>query len=81
MRALTGMMAITDDQQTKQVLQAMADAKHPFFLKLRGDLVVSLYNQPAVWAKLGYQGPSAPHGGYINRGFNDQNWMGDAPGA
>lgn len=64
-----------------QILQAMADAKHPFFLKLRGDLVVSLYNQPAVWAKLGYQGPSAQDGGYINRGFNDQSWMGDAPHA
>ena len=47
----------------------------PFFKKIRGDLVVSLYNQPAVWAKLGYQGPSAPFGGYINRGFNDQTWM------
>ena len=43
--------------------------------KLRGDLVVSLYNQPAVWAKLGYQGASAQYGGYINRGFNDQDWM------
>jgi hypothetical protein len=28
-----------------------------------------------VWAKLGYQGPSAELGGYINRGFNDQDWM------
>ena len=50
-------------------------ASTPFFGKLRGDLVVSLYNQPAVWAKLGYQGPSADKGGYINRGFNDQDWM------
>lgn len=71
--------AISAESDRVQVLQAMADAKHPFFLKLRGDLVVSLYNQPAVWAKLGYQGPSAQHGGYINRGFNDQSWMGDAP--
>jgi hypothetical protein len=49
--------------------------KSEFFGKLRGDLVVSLYNQPAVWAKLGYQGSSAEKGGYINRGFNDQTWM------
>ena len=42
-----------------QILKAMADEGHPFFKKLRGDLVVSLYNQPAVWAKLGYQGSSA----------------------
>lgn len=64
-----------------QVLEAMAKAKNAFFLKIRGDLVVSLYNQPAVWALLGYQGPSAEFGGYINRGFNDQDWMGEAPHA
>lgn len=55
------------------ILKAME--KSEFFGKLRGDLVVSLYNQPAVWAKLGYQGSSADKGGYINRGFNDQTWM------
>ncbi len=58
-----------------RILTDMAKAKDPFFGKLRGDLVVSLYNQPAVWAKLGYQGASAQHGGYINRGFADQTWM------
>lgn len=73
--------AVAAESDRVQVLKAMADAKDPFFLKIRGDLVVSLYNQPAVWAKLGYQGPSAQLGGYINRGFNDQNWMGEAPGA
>ena len=58
-----------------RILAEMAKAKDPFFGKLRGDLVVSLYNQPAVWAKLGYQGASAQYGGYINRGFADQTWM------
>ena len=47
----------------------------PFFKKCRSDLVVSLYNQPAVWAKLGYEGPSSPYGGYIHRGFNDIDWL------
>lgn len=46
-----------------------------FFKKCRGDLVVSLYNQPAVWAKLGYEGSSAEHGGYIHRGFDDIDWL------
>ncbi len=46
-----------------------------FFRKVRGDLVVSLYNQPAVWTKLGYEGPSAEYGGYINRGFGDIDWL------
>ena len=42
-----------------------------FFGKIRGDLVVSLYNQTDIWAKFGYEGSSAEHGGYHgNRGFS-----------
>jgi hypothetical protein len=46
-----------------------------FFQKIRGDLVVSLYNQKEVWPKFGYEGSSAEHGGYIKRGFADINWL------
>src|SRR6187402_202134 len=35
-----------------------------FFQKVRGDLVVSLYNQREVWPRFGYEGSSAEHGGY-----------------
>ena len=45
------------------------------FKKLRGDLVVSLYNQKDVWPTFGYEGESATKGGYIARGFNDINWL------
>jgi hypothetical protein len=45
-----------------------------FFGKLRSDLIASLYNNPQVWPKFGYEGSSAEHGGYINRGFNDIDW-------
>lgn len=65
---------IADEKDRVAILKGMESS--PFFQKVRGDLVVSLYNQPAVWKKLGYQGPSAEFGGYIKRGFNDQNWMG-----
>jgi hypothetical protein len=47
----------------------------PFFQTLRGDLVVSLYNQEQLWPKFGYEGSSAEHGGYIDRGFNDIDWL------
>ena len=42
-----------------------------FFQKIRGDLVVSLYNQKELWPRFGYEGSSAEHGGYIKRGFAD----------
>ena len=46
-----------------------------FFRQLRGDLVVSLYNQKEVWPIFGYEGESASKGGYLNRGFNDIEWL------
>lgn len=52
-----------------------ANAHTPFFGKLRGDLVVTLYNQKEIWPKFGYEGSSADKGGYINRGFNDLDWL------
>jgi hypothetical protein len=55
------------------VLVALQEA--PLFQKLRGDLVVSLYNQEEVWPKFGYEGASADKGGYLHRGFNDLDWL------
>jgi hypothetical protein len=46
-----------------------------FFQKIRGDLVVSLFNQKELWPKFGYEGSSAEHGGYIKRGFADIDWL------
>ena len=46
-----------------------------FFNAIRGGLVVGLYNQPAVWEKLGYEGPSFDKGGYLYRGFDDISWL------
>jgi hypothetical protein len=52
-----------------------ANAKSPLFQKVRGDLVVGLYNNKEVWPKFGYEGESASKGGYINRGYNDIDWL------
>lgn len=49
--------------------------KEPFFQKVRGGLVTGLYNQPEVWPLFGYEGESASKGGYVERGFNDINWL------
>lgn len=45
------------------------------FKKMRGDMVVSLYNQKEIWPTFGYEGESASKGGYINRGFDDIDWL------
>src|SRR5258707_1705521 len=38
-----------------------------FFQQIRGDLVVSLYNQKELWPKFGYEGSSAEHGSYVTQ--------------
>ncbi|MGH6760260.1 MAG: twin-arginine translocation signal domain-containing protein [Phyllobacterium sp.] len=47
----------------------------PFFQKIRGDLVTGLYNQKELWPLFGYEGESYSKGGYIERGFNDIEWL------
>ena len=46
-----------------------------FFQTVRGGLVVALYNQKDVWPLFGYEGASFDQGGYIERGFDDINWL------
>jgi hypothetical protein len=46
-----------------------------FFQKIRGGLVTGLYNQKAVWPLFGYEGESFSQGGYLERGFDDINWL------
>ena len=47
----------------------------PFVQKVRGNLVTGLYNNKELWPLFGYEGESASQGGYINRGFNDLDWL------
>jgi len=46
-----------------------------FFQKIRGGLVSGLYNNKALWPKFGYEGESAAKGGYLERGFDDIDWV------
>ncbi len=56
-----------------EILRAME--RGAFFQTIRGGLVTGLYNQKAVWPIFGYEGSSYEQGGYINRGFDDINWL------
>jgi hypothetical protein len=69
----TPYLAVVEESDRVAILKAQQDT--PFFNKLRSDLVVSLYNQKGLWTKFGYEGSSADKGGYINRGFNDIDWV------
>ncbi|MDK3075007.1 twin-arginine translocation signal domain-containing protein [Sedimentitalea sp. JM2-8] len=55
------------------LLRSLEDSA--FFQQIRGGLVTGLYNQKAVWPIFGYEGESFSEGGYIDRGFDDINWL------
>jgi hypothetical protein len=61
-------------------LQALTRAEgSDFFELLKATAVVELYDQPLVWKAFGYEGPSTHLGGYLNRGFDDLDWLPDPP--
>ncbi|GEL24265.1 hypothetical protein PSU4_32190 [Pseudonocardia sulfidoxydans NBRC 16205] len=64
------------DVETAQlVLRGIADT--PFFTAVLDVAIVALYDDHEVWEILGYEGPSYDKGGYIDRGFNDLDWLPD----
>jgi hypothetical protein len=62
-----------DTETAEMVLRGLADT--PFFAGVVGVAVVALYDDHEVWDLLGYEGPSYDKGGYVERGFNDLNWL------
>lgn len=51
--------------------------RQPFFRQIHATTVVALYDDREVWDLLGYEGPSFDKGGYLDRGFDDLNWLPD----
>jgi hypothetical protein len=49
------------------------------FKVLHATAVVELYDNPLVWKTFGYEGPSVHLGGYVDRGFDDLDWLPDPP--
>jgi len=66
-------LAVGWERDRVDILRGMEDSA--FFQQIRGGLVTGLYNQKAVWPIFGYEGASFELGGYIDRGFNDINWL------
>lgn len=62
-----------DDMSKLTVMESLAQA--PFFEYIRFQVLLRLYSHPTVWKAIGYPGSSVEHGGYVDRGFNDINWL------
>ncbi len=68
------------DLSSERQLQIVESiASDPFFEKVRSTAVVSLYNNELAFAHFGYEGSSFEKGGYLNRGFDDLDWLPPPP--
>ncbi len=63
------------DEEALAVLRGVETST--FFGFVRRTTVLNLYDDPEVWTVLGYEGPSYDKGGYIDRGFDDLDWLPD----
>ena len=75
----SGGTKFADLKENEQIAALEAAQTTPFFQKVRGTELESLYSNPGMWKVFGYQGPAYASGGYIHRGFNDLNWLPDPP--
>jgi hypothetical protein len=75
--ALNGSRPFADllaDEQL-EALKGIEDSD--FFELVRSTAVVEVYSDQRTWQLVGYEGPSFDKGGYIDRGFNDLDWLPD----
>lgn len=66
------------DAEIQRVSLLYAIEQGAFFQKIKGGMVTGFYNNKAVWPLLGEEGSSWEKGGYIDRGFDDIDWLPEA---
>jgi hypothetical protein len=63
----------------QQLADAKAIAGSDLFELVRSTAVVEIYSDPRTWKLLGYEGSAFAQGGYLERGFDDLDWLPDLP--
>lgn len=62
-----------DEDAATSVLRRIESTE--FFGFIRRTTVLNLYDDPEVWEAVGYEGSSVEKGGYVDRGFDDLDWL------
>lgn len=66
-------LKLASEEERVMVLKSIESSA--FFQRIKGDLMMGIYNNPEIWEKFGFGGSSWEQGGYINRGYNDIDWL------
>ena len=67
--------AALEEKEKLAAVQAIEGS--PFFEAIRAATARHLYDDRALWPRFGYEGASSHLGGYIERGFDDIDWISD----
>jgi hypothetical protein len=70
-----GLFAELSGDEQLEALKRVEDTD--FFELVRSTAIVVVYSDERTWQLCGYKGPSFDKGGYINRGFDDLDWLPD----
>lgn len=73
--AESGLDDAADAEAAEKLLREIEDAE--FFAFVRAVAIPVLYSDAEVWELLGYEGESYSKGGYLERGFDDLDWLPD----
>ena len=61
--------------ETERLAAVEAIQDRPFFEAMRAATARHLYDDRALWPRFGYEGASSHLGGYVERGFDDIDWI------
>ena len=61
--------------EKEKLAAVLAVEGSPFFEAMRAATARHLYDDRALWPRFGYEGASSHLGGYIERGFDDIDWI------
>lgn len=64
-----------DAGASEQIAAMRAVEDRPFFGAILGNVRARFYSHPKVWEEIGYPGSSVEFGGYLERGFDDIDWL------
>lgn len=61
--------------ESEQITAMRAIEDRPFFGAILGNVRARFYTHPKVWEDIDYPGSSVQFGGYLDRGFDDIDWL------
>ena len=61
--------------EKEKLAAVLAIEGSPFFEAMRAATARHLYDDRSLWPRFGYEGASSHLGGYIERGFDDIDWI------